>query len=160
MKQNSKFKKMIKKLLPIFLFLLYPMVGYGASAGELGIQYNIRYTNPIVIGPVKQVQQGILPRSSILEAEEELAAEEGLSPFSRSNNYDDDDDEFSPFVPLYKKDFDETVIVPVDHNDLFSMLHINGARVTYQIRPLVHVSIDNAAKVNKPTKQQRQRRQR
>ena len=151
---------MIKNLLLIFLFLFYPMIGYGASAGELGIQYNIRYTNPIVIGPVKQVQQGILPRSSILDAEEELAAEEGLSPFSRSSIYDDDDDdEFSPFVTLYKKDFDETVIVPVDHNDLFSMLHINGARVTYQIRPLVHVSIENATKVQKP-RQQRQRRQR
>ena len=145
---------MAKLLLLILLIPLFPSRAIAASAGELGIQYHIRYTNPIVIGPVKQVQQGILPKSPIIEAEEEIAVEEGtlnLSPFNSSG------DEFSPFSPIYEKDLDETVIVPVDHHDLFSLLHVNGARVSYQIRPLTHIPITDAHELKKNKTRQRRR---
>ena len=145
---------MARLLLLLLLILIFPSTGVCASAGELGIQYHIRYANPIVIGPVKQVQQGILPKSPIVEAEEEIALEEGsleLSPFSSSG------DGFAPFSTLYEKDLDETVIVPVDHHDLFSMLHINGARVSYQIRPLVHIPIAHANDLKKSKPRPRRR---
>ena len=140
------------KLCAIFvsIFCLIPATGFCASAGELGINYQIRYTNPIVVGPIKQILQGNYPKSPILEAEEEIAIEEGSFVAPQENSA------FSAFGSVFRKDLDEAVIVVADHNDFFSMLHVEGARVTYQIRPLVHVPLDDAKSVN--NKNQRQRK--
>ena len=136
----------------LVILCILPGKGLCSSAGELGIHYNIRYTNPIVVGPVKQIIQGDFPKSPIIEAEEDIAIEEGTLTPSTSLS--------SPaFNFLLNKDLDETIMLLADQNDIFSLLHVGGARASYRISPLVQVPLENAKGVGKANpRHNRQRR--
>jgi hypothetical protein len=143
----QKRKKTKKKILAAIAahLLLYPVQNVAAeSAGELGRHYGVRYTMPIIIGPLRDLRQGKLPPPAILERPETtdtdaLDAESG------------DEGAFTPFNP--DLDFDEPLYADFTADslgDLYALLHKKGSRVSYQIYPLMKLSLEDVKQRTKP----------
>jgi hypothetical protein len=143
-RKRQKIEKKILTAIAVFL-LLYPFQKAAAeSAGELGRHYGVRYTMPIIIGPLRDLRQGKLPPPAILERPEtadvdSLDAEPG------------DGDAYTPFNP--DLDFDEPLYADFTADsltDLYALLHKKGSRVSYKIYPLMKVPLEEVRQRVKP----------
>jgi hypothetical protein len=115
---------------------------YADSAGELGRHYGIRFTMPVIIGPLRDLKQGKLPPPAVLSDPERLnegAAEnseaEGMSTFNPDFDFDE---------PLYA-DFSAEGMA-----DLYAMLHKKGSRMSYEIYPLARYPLEEVKLRAKP----------
>jgi hypothetical protein len=141
LRKCQKIEKKILTAIAVFL-LLYPFQKAAAeSAGELGRHYGVRYTMPIIIGPLRDLRQGKLPPPAILERPEtadadSLDAESG------------DEGAFTPFNP--DLDFDEPLYADFTADSLYALLHKKGSRVSYQIYPLMKFPLEEVRQRTKP----------
>jgi hypothetical protein len=119
--------------LTIFL-LISAQICFAGSAGELGRHYGIRFTKPVIIGPLRELKQGKLPPPTVLDDPDKEAA---LGDGDRQES-----EYFSTFNP--DVDFDEPLYTEPGKglSDLYSMLHKKGSRVSHRIWPLMRIPAD------------------
>jgi hypothetical protein len=113
------------------------------SAGELGRHYGVRYTMPIIIGPLRDIRQGKLPPPAILDRPETPDTEDGEVSL--------EDEAFSSFNPDF--DFDEPLYADYAADslaDLYAVLHKRGSRVSAQISPLMRFTLEEVKQRTRP----------
>jgi hypothetical protein len=121
----------------IFALVFSAGVSRAESAGELGRHYGVRYTMPIIIGPLRDLRQGKLPPPIVLDRPDTPDAGSGEAPG------DGGEEAYIPFNP--DLDFDEPLYADraADNlSDLYAALHKKGSRVVYQINPLLKFPLE------------------
>jgi hypothetical protein len=127
------------------VFSAIPGAARAESAGELGRHFGIRYTMPIIVGPLRELRQGMAPLimdpvipggENAGEGEADAAIGEMYSTFNPDLDFDE---------PLYSD-------YAVDGlSGLYAVLHKRGSRVSYEIFPLMKFPVQD---VKQRTKQQ------
>jgi hypothetical protein len=135
----ARLVKNVKYAISVWLFFSMFLSGELAraeSAGELGRHYGVRYTMPVIIGPLRDLRQGKLPPPAALERQETPDAAEGDASAET--------EAFAAFNP--DLDFDEPLYADFTADslaDLYAVLHKRGSRVTYQISPLMKFPLED-----------------
>jgi hypothetical protein len=114
------------------------------SAGELGLHYGVRYYQPVVIGPLRDMRlnfhiPSLSPESDSIDTETPAV------------------DESFDFLRA-ESDFDEYIYSSNDYGDLYSSLHKKGGRISYQISPLMKIPLNkyqSEVKKQSPTRRKK-----